>query len=126
MGVKASYEKTVREFSRRVVKKLGDRLDSVIVYGSVATGRATKDSDIDVLIIAEEGDKDAVEREAVDISYDIDYENSFETFIVPVFMTPREIGREIKSGSFFIKDILAEGVVLYDNGTFGRIRKESS
>jgi predicted nucleotidyltransferase len=126
MGAEKGYKKAVKEFSERVLKKLGKRLDSIILYGSLAAGNATKDSDIDVLIIVKEREKRAVESDVLDISYQVDYENRFETFIVPVFMTPKEVEKEIRSGSYFIKDVLEQGVVLYDDGTIRRIREETS
>ena len=126
MNAQISYKKAAEEFSERVVEKLGGRLDSIILYGSVAGGNATKDSDIDVLIIVKGKEKRKIEREVLDISYEVDFENNFETFIVPIYMTPKEIEREIKSGSYFMKDLLIQGAVLYDSGTFRRIREGTS
>jgi len=126
MATPKSYEKAAKEFSERVVKKLGKRLNSIILYGSLATGNVTKDSDIDMLVIVEETERKTVEDDVLDISYEVDYTNKFETFIVPVFMTPKEVEKEINSGSYFIKDVLTQGVVLYDDGTFKRIREKTS
>lgn len=126
MNAQINYKKAAEEFSERVMKKLGGRLNSIILYGSVASGNATKDSDIDVLIIVKGKEKRKIERDVLDISYEVDFENNFETFIVPIYMTPKEIGREIKSGSYFMKDLLTQGAVLYDNGTFRRIREGAS
>ena len=126
MSTQLSYEKAIKEFSKRVAKRLGRRLHSIVLYGSVVRGEATKDSDIDVLLVVKGGGRGVVEKEILEISYDVDYKNRFETFIVPIYMTPEEIEKEIGSGSYFIKNVLTQGVVLYDNGTFGRIRKEAS
>ncbi len=42
-----------KEFTTHLQRHLGDRLISVVVYGSVATGRERPDSDIDLLIVLE-------------------------------------------------------------------------
>jgi len=115
------YEKTLKNFRSRVLNELGDRIQSIIIYGSVARGEATKDSDIDVLVVS----KDKKVREKVsDVSYEVDLENDFETFITPIHLTTDELEHRIKVGSPFISAILKEGVILYDDGTFQRIREK--
>jgi len=114
------YEKTLKEFTEKVIKELNRSIDSIIVYGSVARGEATKDSDIDILIISQE--KDNIREKVLDISYDIDLENNTAT--TRVYLTPDEIEHGIKVGSPFIDDILTQGVILYDNGTFKSLREK--
>lgn len=43
----------VEEFKKEIEKLYGDRLKNVILYGSWARGKATEDSDIDLLIVLE-------------------------------------------------------------------------
>ncbi len=56
MGLE-KIEEPYRSLLKRLVEllhiKLSDKLVSVIVYGSVARGSARRDSDVDILIIAE-------------------------------------------------------------------------
>jgi len=44
----------LQQISEALSKAYGDRLKSVILYGSEARGEATEDSDIDVLVILED------------------------------------------------------------------------
>ena len=113
--------KALTKFRDRVVEKLGDRINAIIVYGSVARGEAGEESDIDVLIVGR--DKEIRSRVS-EISYEVDYENSFETFIAPVYYTKEEIEHRIKVGSPFIYEVWKDGVVLYDDGTFKGIREK--
>ena len=44
------------EFIRRALEKYKDRIDTIILFGSVARGEAREDSDIDILIVTKEED----------------------------------------------------------------------
>ena len=113
------YE-TLEKFRNKVLNRIGGRIYSIIVFGSVARGTATKDSDIDVLVIGENReDWDTVSR----IAYEMDFENGFRTFITTAFLTPDEFEHRLKAGDPFIYNVLKEGVVLYDSGFYERIRK---
>jgi len=46
----------VDEFIRRALEKYKDRIDTIILFGSVARGEAREDSDIDILIVTKEED----------------------------------------------------------------------
>jgi len=104
------YEKAVREYAKRILDELGNAIHSIILYGSTVRGQASKESDI--------------ERKVSDIGYDIDYDHDFETFITSLYMTVKEFQQRVKVGSPFIKNVLKEGVAIYDDGTFERIRQE--
>jgi hypothetical protein len=121
LKLQRKYENVLGAFRSRVLNELGDRIQSIVVYGSVARGEATKDSDIDVLVVS--GDKDVGEKVS-DVGYEVDFENDFETFITLIHFTEDELEHRIKVGSPFIFEILKEGVILYDNGTFQRIREK--
>lgn len=41
----------MEEFVRRVLERYEDKIDSIILFGSVARGEAKEDSDIDILVI---------------------------------------------------------------------------
>jgi len=115
------YKKALGTLKERILKNLGDRVMSIVVYGSVAREDSTRDSDIDVLIVGR--DKDMWGRIS-EIAYDVDYENDFETFIIPFYLTKEDLQHRVKAGSPFILEVLREGVLLYDDGTFQRIREK--
>lgn len=119
----ALYRKTAEEFAARVRQQCGDAVDSVVLYGSVARKTAGKNSDIDVLVLAD--NSEALRDQLVDISESLDFENNYVTFLIATCFTPKRL-EELARGRFPIADhILTEGVVLYDNGTFERIRKNA-
>lgn len=115
------YEKALEAFKSRILNELGKRIQSIVIYGSVARGEATEDSDIDVLVLS---DDKRVREKVSDIAYEIDFEYDFETFIMPIHLTTKEFEHRIKVGSPFTSSILKEGVILYDDGTFKRIREK--
>ena len=46
-----THRAVVEEFTQRVVSTLGDQVESVILYGSVARGDDGPESDIDILVV---------------------------------------------------------------------------
>jgi len=118
MGMIPDYEKTVLQQKDRLVKELGARIDSIILYGSVARKEAREESDIDLLIVTP--DK-SIRREVVSISYEVDLENG--TFTSHVYVTPQEFEKYVEWGDPFLKEVLRQGMVLYDNGTYSAIRR---
>jgi len=90
---------------RRLKRELG--AERVIMYGSVARGAATLDSDIDLLIIAPPGGTSyarmARARAAIrDLSFGLP--------VSPLVPTPDELRRRVELGDPFILEILDLGV----------------
>jgi predicted nucleotidyltransferase len=112
------YKKIAEELKEKVISKLSDELDSIVLYGSVARNETTRDSDIDVLIIAKTTDK-RVYDSILRMSTDIDLDHNTLTSLV--YLNRAEFEKYFKMNSPFINSVLKEGVVLYDNGTFRRI-----
>ncbi len=120
MNLTRNYKETLRDLKEKLVRELrelGNGLDSLILYGSVARRDFHPESDIDILVILE--DK-KLEEKASDISYEIDLKNN--TFTTMFLSTPEEIERYLRRGSPFLENVLREGKVLYDNGTWERVR----
>jgi len=115
------YEAVTREFAERVVKRLNGRVEAIILYGSVARAENRSDSDIDILVL---GKEKFDWKRVSEIAYEIDSENNFSTLISPTFYSTEEFERNALHGSFFARRVLKEGVVLYDNGSYERIRNK--
>lgn len=123
MSLLTLYQKTAQEFAGRVRQRFGDAVHSIVLYGSVAKKTASEDSDIDILVLTEDGE--SLRGELADISECLDFENNYVTFLIATCFTPERL-RELARGGFPIgHHILTEGVVLYDDGTFERIRKNA-
>jgi len=97
------------------IEKIGERLkkeynaEKVILFGSYATGLATEDSDVDILVIAPTKDK-FFRRMAYARSLIRDLRNGLP--IAPIVLTPKEIEEKKKGKDQFIIEILEKGVTL--------------
>jgi predicted nucleotidyltransferase len=112
------YEITLNELKSSLLKELGDKVKSIVVYGSVARGEADEESDLDVFIVLEDN---SIYRRVSDIAYKIDLKNRTATSIF--WATPEELMKYLKNGSPFIENVASEGFVLYDDGVFTRVRE---
>jgi predicted nucleotidyltransferase len=59
--VEGEIVKKLKEF-QRVLEGMGIRVTKIILYGSVVTGKAHKDSDIDVAVVSPDFGKDRFEE----------------------------------------------------------------
>jgi predicted nucleotidyltransferase len=113
-----NHKLTLKNLKERLVNELGDELDSLVLYGSAAREDYGRQSDIDVLLILE--DKKS-EDKISDIRYDVDVKNNtVTTFFI---CTPHEIEKIFHLGFPFINNVVKEGKVIYDNGTWERLRQ---
>lgn len=110
------YRAAAEEFTRRVSDALGDRVDSIVLYGSAARGDAGPESDIDILVV---GDDSRHLRDTTGkIAFDLDCEGGFTFLISPFAIERDELLRLRRLGSPFVRNVLREGQILYDNDTF--------
>jgi len=113
-------EKTVSHLVDSLVEELGDKIESIVLYGSVARREAHKNSDIDILIVTSDDDDRKIDDKISLIRTRIDLKNN--SFTALVQMSRNELKRYVKLGSPFIQKVLKEGVTLYDKGFFEKIR----
>ncbi len=122
-SLQALYEETARKLAERLRERFPGSVHAVVLYGSVARKTAGKDSDIDVLVLTSNGRP--ARDELVEVSESLDFENSYHTFLIATAFTPQRL-QQLASGGFPIAETLfREGIVLYDDGTFERIRKNA-
>ncbi len=97
------------------IRTIGDRLkekykaEKVILFGSYAKGKATEDSDVDILVIAPTKEK-FFERMATVKRLIRDLRNGLP--IAPIILTKQEIEKRTKIKDQFIEEILKEGMEL--------------
>lgn len=122
MKIQETYWKAVKEFEGKVRERLGGSIDAFVVYGSLAKGEASKDSDIDVLILGERIEEfvDTISE----IRYDIDLK--YSVMITIVYYTPGELRGNIRKDSPFLREVLSQGVVLYGREKLGRYYQEAA
>ncbi len=95
------------ELLRRLVQVL--RPEKIVLFGSYARGVATPDSDVDLLVVMET-DAPPVERYLT-----VSRLLRPRPFPVDILVkTPGEIRQAVAEGDFFIREILEQGLVLYE------------
>jgi hypothetical protein len=96
----------------------GDRLVSLVVFGSVGRGTPRPDSDIDLLVVADPLPNGRIPRvrefDAVEGSVAAGGPANSAHRLSPIFKTPAEVRR----GSPLFLDMLDDGRLLYDRGGF--------
>ena len=105
-----------------LLAEMKEEIHSMVLFGSVARGEETDDSDVDVLIITEAPFE--VRQRIDEVSYEIDLEK--DVFTQPVFFSTQSFEKEVGMRSYFSSDVIREGIVLYDDGTFERIHREAT
>ena len=103
------YERVLEEFRDKVIAELGNKVEAIIVYGSVARRDSNADSDIDVLIISSH--KQAIHTRVDSIRSDIDLE--YETLTTLTYFTPEEFQSRWKRGEPFLIEVVSEGRAVY-------------
>jgi len=107
----------------------GDRLVSFVVFGSVARGSFRYDSDIDILIIAENLPKGRMKRVAhfsgvedrIEPYLESLKKEKINTFVSAIFKTPQEA----ELGSPLFLDMVEDARILHDkNAFFSKILEE--
>jgi len=112
-------EKIVTHLKERLVKELPNKIESIILYGSVARNETHEDSDIDILIVTLNQDRKLYDKISK-IRTQIDLDNNTLTTLVQ--MSKNELEQYLKLGSPFMENVMKEGVPLYDKGFFKKIR----
>lgn len=102
----------VRLFVGRLSDRLGDDLRAVWLYGSRARGEAHRDSDIDLLVIAD-GGRDRYQRTAWDLSEEVAFASGESPFSYSVQVRDRDWLRGRRAiESFFIQEVDRDKIVL--------------
>jgi predicted nucleotidyltransferase len=110
------------EYAALVRRTLGDRLVSVVLFGSVARGDPSPSSDIDLLIVAQGLPSGQFARKRLLAAADADFEAALEaaerdgisTRLARIVRTPVEAARVIP----LYLDMTEDGILLYDRDGF--------
>jgi len=103
MKILDKYRKAVDEFVERVLDKYSDRIDSIILFGSVARGEAREESDIDILVIWK-GNEAEGWRAMAGLAFDV-------LLDVEEYISVKVLGLEdLKAENPFINNVIKEGI----------------
>ena len=100
-----------KEFAREVSKLKAVR--SCVLYGSVARGAATLESDIDVLVLVKKSTK-ALKARIAKIASDVSHRTGRS--IVPAVLLDAEFDEMVKTKHEFATAVKKEGIVLFKRG----------
>lgn len=104
--IKKNSQAEIKKITRQLVKNY--KPEKIILFGSFACGKPTKDSDVDILVI-----KDTKKEHYSRIPEVRSYLRNVNHALDILVMTPKEIVRRLRLGDFFIKSIINRGKVLY-------------
>ena len=97
---------SIRKFARQVAKQFNPQ--KIILFGSYAYGKATEDSDVDVLIVM--SFKGRNPEKATEI-----WMATKPKFPIDIMVRkPAELKKRLKMGDFFFREITEKGIALYE------------
>ena len=112
--MRVSIENNRKMFDRVVdgVREIyGDSLDKIILYGSVARGTNTEESDVDIAVITNDMSEEK-EDMLTDLSADLSLDYDVLTSIISIEKSNFE---EWKDYSPFFINVMKEGIILWKN-----------
>ncbi|MGE5552303.1 MAG: nucleotidyltransferase domain-containing protein [Betaproteobacteria bacterium] len=116
------YHALAMELRRAACEVYGERLVSLAIFGSVGRGTARADSDVDLLLIAEELPNGRLNRvkefeqveERLRSTLAALANSGIKAELSPVVKTPTEA----EAGSLLFLDLLTDSVILFDRAGF--------
>ena len=109
----------LQEYTKNVIDLSNNKIQSVILFGSVARGEWNKDSDIDILAIVPEKDKDIItvlNEAKIDVSPLLE--------IRPISTTIKNFIEGFRKKIEFYDELWKDRVVLYNEFLFWQMIKE--
>lgn len=122
MNLAAIYAGILQNLKEETLSFYGERLISLVVFGSVASGAQCADSDIDILIVADPLPDGRMKRirefDIVELRLASVLKGArragVNTMLSPIFKTPIEL----KRGTPLMLDMTLDVIVLHDENTF--------
>lgn len=118
MNATQRYRGFAKLLTQRLLAELKDQIHSIVLFDSVARGDAMEDSDIDILIIMDAPFESKQRVRA--ITYDLALDSGV-IIQLKFFRSSGFADEAIRFNSGFASDVIEQGIVLYDDGTFRRI-----
>jgi len=119
------YRALLNQLVQLLRARLGDRLTSVVLYGSVARGTATPQSDVDLLVIMRDAPSNYFARlDPLLEAWQILEEKPGSRRFPPLsFLVLSE--EEANQNRYIFLDMIEEGIILHDRGDYFARRLEA-
>jgi predicted nucleotidyltransferase len=98
--------KDIREIARQIVEHFGPQ--KVILFGSYAQGKPTRDSDVDLLVVMDTNEQPL--HAAARISAAIDHPFPLDI----VVFRPSDLQASLERKGVFATEVMAKGIVLHE------------
>lgn len=115
----------IRRYCEILNELLKDRLVSIMLFGSVARGDWSRDSDIDVLVIASGWDDEPVwnrirelRKAKEKLEESLEYQEALEAGYWPIIQNYPLSVKEAKRFNRIYLDAVVDGIILYDKDSF--------
>src|SRR5438045_785850 len=101
--------------SQRAIRKVADEIarkfdpQKIILFGSYATGKATEDSDVDLMVVMTYPGQSHKKATEISMAVKIDFPSDI------LVRSPQEIRQRLRMEDYFMLDIMEEGRVLYES-----------
>jgi predicted nucleotidyltransferase len=116
------YKTLIEQLRDVLLRRYGERLYSLVIYGSVARGDASKASDIDLLLVVAGLPESRLARQEEFMALEDEveehvtalYEAGYHIDFSPIIKTPEEAGRV----SSLYLDMVEDAILVYDRDRF--------
>ncbi|MEM7825130.1 MAG: nucleotidyltransferase domain-containing protein, partial [Candidatus Aenigmatarchaeota archaeon] len=115
----------IKKFTKEVLKKYGSMIRSIVLFGSIARGSWTKESDIDIFIILDDTKhkitptfKEQIEEDIDSIAKKLSDKLSVQQ---PYLLT--EFWNMVRIGHPIVFNFIREGVPIFDKDVFLPIKR---
>jgi len=115
------HKEILTKFEQSLLKKFGDNLISIVLYGSVARGTARDESDIDILIILKDAPDAYYERLDPVIDIEIKLRKSISG-TAPIFSSIILSKEEAMENRNIFLDMIDDSIILFDKNNFFKNR----
>jgi predicted nucleotidyltransferase len=123
--LKKPYNEILNALLNELINYFGDKFISLVVYGSVARGKARKNSDIDILLVIKDLPRSRFERqelfmkieERIEKVLNKYYKKNYFIDFSPIFKTPEEAE---KITPLYL-DMVEDAIIIFDRDFFVKV-----
>lgn len=103
--------KIIHDLKHRLAKAAGNRLQSVIVYGSRVWGKPDSESDLDVAVIVRDCSPQ-LQEDLLEAAYQVMWDHDFTPIISLTIFDSKNFAACLEKGYSFYRKVAQEGIAL--------------